>query len=208
VWLWDAYQDVVSWTLSYAGSEWAVVALFLFAMAESSFFPVPPDLLLIAMCLSDAALETPALSYFYAGVCSVASVTGGAVGYAIGLKGGRPLLLRFFKEEKVLRVERAFQRYDVWAVAAAGFTPIPFKIFTISGGAVRLDFPRVLVASIIGRSGRFFLVAAVLAAWGEPVRNTIENNLNWLTLAFFALLFGGFLVARWLGARASRRESP
>ena len=208
MWLWDAYRDLLDWMLSYAGSEWATVALFLFALAESSFFPIAPDWLLVAMCVSDAAIESPQLSFLYALVCSVASVAGGALGYLIGLKGGRPLLFRLFEKEKVLRVERTFQRYDVWAVAAAGFTPIPYKLFTISGGAFRLNFPRFLLASLVSRSGRFFLVATVLAVWGGAVQKFIRANFSWLSLFFFALILGGFVVAKKLTSRASRSENP
>lgn len=206
MWLWEAYNGLAGLMIDYAGRPGAVTALFLFAFAESSFFPIPPDVMLIAMCLTPAALANHALSFGYAGVCSVASVAGGALGYLIGLKGGRPLLVRLFKEEKILRVERAFQRYDVWAIAAAGFTPIPYKLFTISGGVFRLNFTRFLLASAVSRSARFFLVAAMLAVWGKPVQEFVEANFGWLSLAFFALLLGGVLVATKLGARASRGE--
>ena len=208
MWFWDAYRELLDWMLSFAGSEWAILALFLFALAESSFFPIAPDWLLIAMCVSDAAMGAPALCFLYAGVCSVASVAGGALGYLIGLKGGRPLLMRLFEKEKVLRIERTFRRYDVWAVAAAGFTPIPYKLFTISGGAFRLNFPRFLLASLVSRSGRFFLVAAVLAVWGGSVQKFIRANFNWISLFFFALLIGGFFAARKLGSHASRSRNP
>ncbi len=206
MWLWEAYNGLAGLMLGYADGPWAVAALFLFAFAESSFFPIPPDVMLIAMCLSPSALANRALVFGYAGVCTAASVVGGALGYLIGLKGGRPLLVRIFEKEKVLRVERAFQRYDVWAVAAAGFTPIPYKLFTIAGGAFRLNFARFVLASVLGRSGRFFIVAAVLALWGKPVQKFVEANFGWLSLAFFALLFAGVLVAGKLGSRASRSE--
>ena len=112
----------IAWVISWAYTPYGGVALFLNAVAESSFFPLPPDVLLIVL-----SILRPPLSFVYAAICSVGSVLGGVVGYVLGLKGGRPLLQRFISAERIRFVERYYQKYDIWAVGIAGFTPIPYK---------------------------------------------------------------------------------
>ena len=119
-----------AWVESFAATPYGVWALFVISFAESSFFPIPPDVLLIALCLA-----RPEQSLWFAFVCSVASVLGGMAGYGIGYYGGRPLVKRLFKPEKVRAVERLYERYNAWATGIAGLTPLPYKLFTISGGA-------------------------------------------------------------------------
>ena len=124
-------------------------------LEESSFFPIPPDVLLIALCLG-----RPDLAFWFATVCAVASVLGGMAGYGIGFWGGRPLLKRLFRADRVRAVESYYDRYNAWATGIAGLTPIPYKVFTLSGGAFSIDFKIFVLASIVSRSLRFFAVAA------------------------------------------------
>src|SRR5690606_23173749 len=119
-------HDLLAWVESFAATPHGVWALFLIAFAESSVFPVPPDVLLIALCLG-----APEQSMWFALVCSIGSVAGGALGYGIGKWGGRPVLRRLFNEERVKAVEVYYDRYNAWATGIAGLTPIPYKIFTI-----------------------------------------------------------------------------
>ncbi|MBW2061297.1 MAG: DedA family protein [Deltaproteobacteria bacterium] len=191
-------SELTAWVIHWASTPYGAFALFALALAESSFFPIPPDALLIALCLIN-----PEMSFIYAFVCSIGSVLGGIVGYIIGLKGGRPLLGRWFKSDKVRLVEDYFQRWDVWAVGLAGFTPIPYKIFTISAGVFDLNFPRFLLTSIISRSTRFFIVAALFFFFGEPIKDLIERYFGLLTILFFILLFLGFYFIKIMGKRAA-----
>jgi membrane protein YqaA with SNARE-associated domain/acylphosphatase len=189
-------HDLLGWVEGFAATPYGTWALFVLAFAESSFFPIPPDVLLIALCIGE-----PEKSLWFALVCSLGSVLGGAAGYGIGLWGGRPLLLRLFGRERVAVVASYFDRYNAWAVGIAGLTPIPYKIFTIAGGAFTIDFRVFLIASIVSRSLRFFAIAGLMWWFGEPIRDFIEEYLGWLTIAFVVLLLGGF----WLAGRGARR---
>jgi membrane protein YqaA with SNARE-associated domain len=131
--------------------------LFLLAFAESSFFPIPPDVLLITL-----GVATPERAVWYGIVCSVGSVLGGGLGYAIGLYGGRPLLYRLFRASRIHAVERLYDRYNAWATGIAGLTPIPYKVFTIAGGAFKINFKVFLVASVVSRSLRFMTEGVLL----------------------------------------------
>jgi membrane protein YqaA with SNARE-associated domain len=194
-------ESLTVWMVEWATSPYGLLALFAIAVAESSFFPIPPDGLLIALCLA-----SPETAFLYALVCAVGSVLGGALGYLIGLKGGRPLLKRWFKSEKVRLVENYYHRWDVWAVGVAGFTPIPYKVFTISAGVFDLNFSRFILTSIVSRSARFFLVALLFYFFGETLRDLFEKYFALLTVAFFVLLFLGFYFIRIMGKRATARE--
>lgn len=194
-------ESLTVWMVEWAASPYGILALFAIAVAESSFFPIPPDGLLIAL-----ALASPETAFLFALVCSVGSVLGGALGYLIGIKGGRPLLKRWFKPEKVRLVEDYYQRWDVWAVGVAGFTPIPYKVFTISAGVFELNFLRFILTSVVSRSARFFLVALLFYFFGETLRDLFEKYFALLTVAFFVLLFLGFYFIRVMGKRAASRE--
>jgi membrane protein YqaA with SNARE-associated domain len=184
-------SGLVEWVIGWAQSPSANIALFVIAFAESSFFPIPPDILLITM-----ALIRPQEAFVLALICSAGSVLGGIFGYFLGWLGGRPLLHRVFSEEKILMVKNAYEKYEVWAIAVAGFTPIPYKLFTLSAGTFEIPFKPFLAASAVSRSARFFLVGMAIYFWGEPVRTILEKYFNWVTLVFMALLVGGFLVIR------------
>jgi len=194
----ELLRDLLHWVESFADSPNGVWALAALSFAESSFFPVPPDVLLIALCLG-----RPDLAFWFATVCAVASVLGGMAGYGIGFWGGRPLLKRLFKPARVQAVESYYDRYNAWATGIAGLTPIPYKVFTISGGAFSIDFKVFVLASIISRSLRFFIVAAIVHWLGEAARSFIDEYLGWLTIAFVVLLVVGF----WLAGRGARHAS-
>ena len=202
-----AASSLTEWMLSFASPEVSVWysggALWAFAFAESSFFPIPPDALLIALCLTEKALDLWPLSLYYALMCSIGSVLGGLFGYGIGLKGGRPVLQRLFSQEKIAAVDRAFERHGVWAVAVAGFTPIPYKVFTIASGAFRLSVTRFTIASAASRSLRFFLVALACIVVGRPVKDLLERHFALFTVAFIVALIGGFVLVRFAAKRAS-----
>ena len=194
----ELLRDLLHWVESFADSPHGIWALAVLSFAESSFFPVPPDVLLIALCLG-----RPDLAFWFAAVCAVASVAGGMVGYGIGFYGGRPLLRRLFRAERVQAVESYYDRYNAWATGIAGLTPLPYKVFTISGGAFSINFKIFVLASIVSRSLRFFLVAAIVAWLGEAAKTFIDEHLGWLTIAFVVLLVLGF----WLAGRGARRAA-
>lgn len=197
-WLRDTLQDLMAWITHFAYTPYGAWALFALAFAESSFFPIPPDVLLMAL-----AVAYPSQSLWFATVCTVASVLGGIFGYWIGLKGGRPLLFKFFSRDKIRVVEDYYHRWDVWAVGAAGLTPLPYKLFTISAGVFALNFPRFVIASLLSRGLRFFAVGTLFWLYGQSIQGFIKEYLGWLTVAFFVLLVGGFYVVRIMGKRAA-----
>ena len=195
-------RDLLHWVESFAASPNGVWALAVLSFAESSFFPIPPDVLLIALCL-----VKPELAFWFATVCAVASVLGGMAGYGIGFWGGRPLLKRLFRADRVRAVESYYDRYNAWATGIAGLTPIPYKVFTLSGGAFSINFKIFVLASIASRSLRFFAVAAIVYWLGDAARNFIDEYLGWLTIAFVVLLILGFWIAGKGARRASREKA-
>lgn len=205
--IFDRFHDVLTsmlhWVESFAATPYGDWALFVFAFAESSFFPIPPDVLLIALCVAE-----PSKSLYFALLCTVGSVLGGMLGYGIGYYGGRPLLHRFFDPAKVRGVERYYDRYNAWATAIGGLTPLPYKIFTIAGGALGARFRIFVIASILARGLRFFAVAGLMWAFGEPIKAFIEAYLGILSIAFVAILIGSYwFVAHRLG-KAGRHAVP
>jgi len=171
--------------------------LFLIAFAESSFFPIPPDVFLIALCIS-----LPTKSFRYAAICAVGSVLGGMLGYGLGFAFmdtvGVRILDWYGLQEKYLVVQGLYQKYDAWAVGAAGFTPLPYKLFTITAGAVKINFAVFVVMSILSRSARFFLIAALIHRYGPRVQDFILRYFNILTIIFLVLLIGGFILIKML----------
>lgn len=200
----ETLHALSNWVIQWAYTPYGSMALALLAFAESSFFPIPPDVLLIALCLLN-----PKGSLFYAAICSIASVLGGGFGYGLGRYGGRPLLRRMFSEAKTHLVESYYQRYDVWAVGIAAFTPIPYKVFTITAGVFLLDLKRFMLASFIGRSGRFFIVALLFFFFGKPIAAFIRSYLNILSVLFVTALVGGFaLIHYWSRKKMSKSALP
>lgn len=195
-------HTLLDWVEAFAGTPYGDWALAVIAFAESSFFPVPPDVLLIALCLGD-----PSRALWFAALCSVGSVVGGIVGYGIGYYGGRPLLYRFFPDRKVDAVAAYFDKYNAWAIGIAGLTPLPYKLFTLSGGACAINFRVFVVASVISRSFRFFLIAGLIWLFGEPIQAFIDQYLGLLTIAFVVLLLGGFWIINRMGRGAAAEEA-
>ncbi len=185
------------WVLHWAYTPYAVWALILTAFSESSFFPIAPDTLLIPMSLS-----RPKKAWWYATLSSVFSVLGGALGYAIGLwfmdAVGIKLLRLYGAMEQFERIASLYNQYSGLAVATAGFTPIPYKVFTIAAGACRINFVVFVVASALSRGARFFIEAALMALFGEKAKALIDKHFNLLTLIFAVLLIGGFLVVKFV----------
>ncbi len=185
--------------MHWAETPFGPLALALLALAESSFFPIPPDPLLIALCLGSIRK-----SWRFAFYTSAASVAGGAIGYLIGFGIWGAVDSFFFmyvpgfSHELFEKVMRNFHAHGFWYVFAAGFTPIPYKVFTIASGVFKLNFLLFLFASGISRSLRFFLVAALLRKFGPSIKSFIDRYFNWLALLFFILLFSGFLVVKYL----------
>jgi undecaprenyl-diphosphatase len=171
--------------------------LFMVAFVESSVFPIPPDVVLIPLVLFKSTL-----GLYYASVSTLGSVLGGIAGYYIGLKGGRPLARRVFSENKLKRVEDYFEKYGAWSVLIAAFTPIPYKVFTITSGIVRLDLKRFVLASAIGRGARFFGEAAVIMIWGEQMLEFMSKYFEIITL-----IVGGAIVAVIVVQRKMRKKT-
>ena len=186
-------RSLYDWVLGWADRPDAPRALVVLAFAESSFFPVPPDVLLIPLCLA-----APGRALWLATICTGASVLGGMLGYLIGMFAfvsvGRPLLEFYGAIEGFETLGDLYRTYDAWAVGLAGFTPIPYKVFTIAAGFFTINFPVFVVASAAGRGGRFFLLALLLRWFGEPIKAFIDRYFNWLALLLAVLFVAGFLV--------------
>ena len=184
-------------TLALAASPRAPWWLAAVAFAESSFFPIPPDALLIPM-----ALARPDRAWRFAAVCTVASVVGGALGYLIGYavfdQLARPLIDFYGYGDRFAAFQELYARYGLWVILIKGLTPIPYKIVTIASGAAKFNFPVFMAASVVTRGARFFMVAALLRFFGTPVRDFIERRLTLVTSLLAAGIVGGFLALKLL----------
>ena len=190
-------RRLYDWMMRLAASKRAPWALAFVSFIESSFFPIPPDVMLIPMVLSRREQ-----AWRYATIATVASVLGGLLGYAIGYYFydtiGLPIL-RFYGREHALDSFISFvHTYGVPAVIIKGMTPIPFKVVTIAAGVAKMDLPAFIGASIIARAMRFYLVAGLLFFFGEPIREFIERRLALVTTVFVVVLVGGFVAIRYL----------
>ncbi|WP_305043941.1 YqaA family protein [Geoalkalibacter sp.] len=191
-------RRLYDWVLSWAQTPYGGIALFFLAFIESSVFPVPPDVLLIAL-----ALSAPTRAFRFALIAACGSVLGGLFGYLLGFGLWHVLDSYFyayvpgFSPEGFVRVQDLFERYNFWVVFSAGFTPIPYKIITIGAGVFQINLPVFVLASAVGRSLRFFLVAWFLYRFGPPVRILIEKYFNLLALVFFILLLAGVWVVKY-----------
>lgn len=192
-------RRLYDWVLTWANSRYALPALGLLAFTEASFFPIPPDVLLMAL-----ALSMPRLSYRYAFIATLGSVLGAALGYLIGwglwdvLSGYFYAYVPGVTETGFARVGELFSAYDFWIIFAAGFTPIPYKIFTIAAGVFAINFPVFMLASLIGRGLRFYLVAALFYYIGEPARRLIEKYFNLLTVVVLVVVAVVVVILRQL----------
>lgn len=192
-------RKLYDWVLHWAETPYGGPALFLLALVESSVFPIPPDVLLIALCIS-----MPTRAWRFALMASAGSVLGGLLGYAIGW-GAWPLVNSFFFEyvpgfspAVFSRVQSLFSEYGFWVVFTAGFTPIPYKVITIGSGVFQINLVVFLIASLVSRSLRFFLVAWMLHRYGPSMREFIDRYFNLLSFVFLILLFGGFLLLKYV----------
>jgi membrane protein YqaA with SNARE-associated domain len=171
--------------------------LALIAFAEASFFPIPPDVMLIPM-----ALAKPRSAWRFAAICTAASVAGGALGYLIGFavfdQVARPILDVYGYGAAYAAFQAKFQEYGLWIILVKGLTPIPYKIVTIAAGAARFDFGLFMMASVLTRGTRFFLVATLLHFYGDTVRDFIERRLTLVTSAVAVGVVGGFLALKLL----------
>jgi membrane protein YqaA with SNARE-associated domain len=183
--------------MALAASPNAAWWLALIAFAESSFFPIPPDALLVPM-----ALARPRSAWRFAAICTVASVTGGALGYLIGFavfdQVAQPILTLYGYGPAYAAFQAKFQEYGLWIILIKGMTPIPYKIVTIAAGAARFDLALFMMASVLTRGARFFLVATLLHFFGDAVREFIERRLTLVTSALAVGILGGFLALKFL----------
>ncbi|WP_072746940.1 YqaA family protein [Oceanicella actignis] len=188
-------RSLYDWVLRQAGKPYALWSLALVSFVESSVFPIPPDVLLIPMILA-----APHRAWLIAGVCTAASVAGGAMGWLIGAAMfetiGRPVLEFYGKADDFMRISQAYNEQGFWAVLIAGVTPFPYKVITIFSGATGLNFGLFMIASAVARGLRFFVLAALLRRFGPPIRGFIERRLGLVFTVSVVLLIGGFIVAR------------
>ncbi|NNE52267.1 MAG: DedA family protein [Sulfitobacter sp.] len=190
-------RRLYDWTLTLAQHPHALWALAVVAFVESSFFPIPPDILMIPMILA-----APSRAFLIASVALVASVLGGLAGYAIGSFAfetlGRPILETLGKAEAMAAFSERFNGLGFWAVLTAGVTPFPYKVITIMSGWTAMPLGVFIATSILARGIRFFIVALLLWKFGAPIRDFIERKLGLMFTLFVALLIGGFAVVRYL----------
>ncbi|MBN1970200.1 MAG: DedA family protein [Candidatus Delongbacteria bacterium] len=196
-------RKIYDWVLHWAETPYGLPALFILSFAESSFFPVPPDVLLIALAVS---VRTKAFKYaFY---CTLGSILGGMFGYFIGYKlwytgeNFSTFAMLFFDYipgftvEVFDKVKHMYEENAFLVVFTAGFTPIPYKVITITAGVVKINFPLFIIASTVSRALRFFLVAAIIYKYGAPITAWIDKYFNKLAILFTILLIGGFVLIK------------
>lgn len=174
--LMSLFENILNWTMVTFGA-YGLLGLFILAFAESSFFPVPPDVLLIAF-----SLVTPSNAFVFAFVATLGSVLGGLFGYWLGHKFGEPLLLRFTKQSTIDHAQSVYNELGAWAVFAAGFSPIPYKVFTILSGIMNLDLKKFIIASVLSRGLRFFGVATVIFFFGEEINVFLNEYFELITI--------------------------
>ena len=190
-------RRLYDWTIHWAETPHSTWALFILAFCESSFFPIPPDVLLIAL-----AVALPRKAFKYALVCSLGSILGGCFGYFIGYQFfeyvGRPIINFYHITDVFNAVSEKYHNNAFAAIAVAGFTPIPYKVFTIAAGACKINIVTLILASALSRSARFFLVAGLLFFFGPKIKTFIEKYFNILSIVFIILLITGFFVIKLL----------
>jgi membrane protein YqaA with SNARE-associated domain len=190
-------RKIYDTTLDLAARKNAIWWLFAISFIESSFFPIPPDIMIIPMVLA-----APQKAYRIAGMATLASVSGGYFGYGIGVFGyeviAKPLLEFYGYMAQFEKFENYYHEYGAWIVFGAGITPFPYKIITIASGVVHLNLAVFTVASVLARGFRFYIIAVLLKKFGAPMKVFIEKNLNLLSILFLLLLIGGFAVIKFL----------
>jgi membrane protein YqaA with SNARE-associated domain len=191
------FRKLYDWMMRLAGHHRAIPALAAISFAESSFFPIPPDVMLVPMVLAQRSK-----AFVIAGVCTIASVVGGLFGYAIGYFLFETIgawVIQLYNLQGAMETFRAeFAEYGTWIILIKGLTPIPYKLVTIASGVAHFDLFTFVWASILTRGVRFFLVAGLLWKFGDPIRNFIEKRLEVLTWAFLVALIGGFVAVKYV----------
>lgn len=197
-------RRLYDWVLSWSSSRWGWLALLFIALFEASWFPLPPDVLLIALCLGATKR-----SFRFATLCLVGSVLGAMLGYGIGhflwiTPAGDPTAIANFFYDHVFSIEsfqnvgNLYDRFNFWIVFTAGFTPLPFKLFTIAGGMFNINFPMFIIASIVSRGMRFFLIAWLIWKFGAPIKSFIDKYFNILATLFAVLLISFTAIGFWI----------
>ena len=190
-------RRLYNWTLSWADKPHGTAALFVIAFMESSFFPIPPDILLIALCVGN-----PAKAWRKAFVCTAGSVCGGIFGYSLGWGAWETLngyfIPHVFSQELFNRVEELYQENAFLAILTAAFTPIPYKVFTVAGGVFHVSLVTLILASIVGRGARFFLLAGLIRFIGPKVKDILEKYFDWFAWGILLLGILGFVAVRYL----------
>ncbi len=187
------YEKVMALAASPRAEWW----LFAIAFSEASFFPIPPDAMLIPM-----AMAAPKRAWRYALIALSGTLIGGTFGYILGhwlfAVAAQPILRAYHYEAAFHVFQRTFQRWGVWIILVKGLTPIPYKIVTIAAGAASFNYPLFIAASAVTRGGRFFLVCGLLRRWGEPIRGFIERHLALVIIVLVLSIIGGFLLLRYV----------
>jgi membrane protein YqaA with SNARE-associated domain len=190
-------RTLYDWVIRFAETPHGTWALFLIALAESSFFPIPPDILLIAL-----ALAAPSRSLWFAFVSTAGSLIGAVVGYGLGYQFyellGKPIVDFYAAEATYNQLKELYETWDVWAVGIAGFTPVPYKVVTITAGAFKINFATFMLVSAISRAARFFLVGGLIQWFGPSIKPFIDRYFNLLCMVFMVLLLGGFLLLKYV----------
>ena len=196
VWPFSWLRAIYDWVLGFAERPEGERALFLIAFAEASFFPIPPDMLLIPL-----AVGSPGKALRFAAVCTVGSVLGAMLGYLLGLQFyevlGRRIIEFYGAQDGYQQTRELYQNWDAIAVAVAGFTPIPYKVFTIAAGVFHINFLTFLLASLLSRGARFFLVGGLILWFGPEIKRFMDRYFNLLTVVFGVLMIGGFLILKY-----------
>jgi len=189
-------RRLYDWVLHWAHTPHGAAALFCISFAESSFFPIPPDTLLLPLCLGNRKKW-----FRFAVLCTIASVLGGLFGYFIGHSfiGLTNKIVAFYHfDEQWQKVQEMYQSYAFWAVFTAGFTPIPYKVFTLAAGVCNIALLPFVIASVLSRGLRFFIEAGLVCLFGEKIQGFIDRYFNLLSVLFVVLLIGGFAVMKYL----------
>lgn len=190
-------RQIYDWTINWSKTKYAEYALFCISFAESSFFPVPPDVLLIPMVIADRKKW-----FRIALVCSIASVLGSLLGYFIGYAlfelVGAKIVEMYNLQAVVTMLSEKYSEHAFLTVFTAAFTPIPFKAITITAGLFKISILSLFIGSAVGRSARFFLVAGLIRIYGAKIQTFIEKYFNLLTILFLILLIGGFVLLKYL----------
>jgi membrane protein YqaA with SNARE-associated domain len=190
-------RSIYEWTMEKAASDRAPQALAAVSFVESSFFPIPPDVMLVPMVLANRAK-----AWIYASIATISSVIGGAFGYAIGHYFfeaiGQPILDFYGKAASFSDFAQWFNEWGVWILIIKGMTPFPYKVLTIAAGVTNMPFAEFMLASVVARAMRFYLVAGLLYYFGESIRDFIDRRLTLVTTSFVVLLLGGFLAVKFL----------